>query len=1074
VGIVVPVIVVTVGEPAARLTESDEEVGEKYRLLRAADDAALEPRALLKAVRDSGGRVVDFIYHDINVIAARQQRLRREDLLGHSLIESLPALVPSGVFEKYVHCIDTGEPIVVDDLSYFGRTLDGPELQTHRYEMRGVRVEAEYLSLNWRDVNQRYVALEHLQQAREMLRVSADSMLDPQALLEATRDASGQIVDFLYSEVNKATCDYLGLSREELLGRGVVELMPGLADTMFAEYVRCLETGDPVIRSDFCYDNEILDESRRYDLRVTRATSTSLVLTWRDVTDRFHTAQRIAHSEALLRASIDSMLNPHALMGAVRDPDGRVVDFRYLAINQAACDYLGMAESDLVGHTQFEDTPNMRGSELQRRYAQCLADGQPVVLDDYAFFNEILDDARRYDIRATRAGADLLSLNWSDVTDRFRAAQRLAESERYYRLLAENVGDVVSIHRDGKFEWISPSVEAVLGAPPAYWIGREVREIIPPGYEAGHADRMQRLAANGVIQERSRVQTLDGRLLWVQLTLKILSGDDGHHDGYSASFRVIDDEVAAEQQAEDARRQQARADELYRRSVDSAAVGMCLVAPEGSFLDVNSALCDFFGYDAETLMKKTWQELTADESLEADLRNVADLVAGRIDSYRMTKQYIHADGHRVWGDLSVSCLRTPDGQVEVLIAQVVDITTEVQAREELDQARREKEREDERYRRSIDNAAVGMCMVTPDGHLYDINAAGCRFFGYDAQELNGTRWQEITAPQYREGEQSSWDGILEGRIDSYRIVKHYRHRDGRRIWGDLSVSGIRDGTGKLEHMIALITDITARVEADEQNRILARQLQQETDRVKAELESAAAYMSSIMPDGLQGRVNVSSRYLPSQQLGGDCIDYYWIDEDHLLLKLIDVSGHGIEPALLAVSVHNLMRSGSIAHEVLLSPEAVLTELNRLFAMDQQNDHYFTMWYGIYESSTRTLRYASAGAPPAFALNPTGGGTISVTDLSTPAAPIGMFDDAEFSSLTYSVPPGCRILIYSDGANEIALEDGKQLSVEGLKELTTRLAGSPHWSLDELVSELRGLGSSSVLEDDCSLIQVAFD
>ena len=384
----------------------------------------MEPWALLKAVRDSGGRVVDFVYHDINRVAAQQQRLRREDLLGRSVAESLPELVRSGILEKYVHCIDTGEPLVLDDLSYYGRTLDGPELQTHLYEMRGVRVETEYLSLNWRDVNRRSVANEQVVQTRELLRASADAMLDPQAILEAVRDSSGKIVDFAYREVNRALCDYLGLSREELFGRGVVETMPGIKGTLFPNYLRCLETGEPLVLDDFSYDNEILFDTRLYDLRVTRATSTSLVLTWRDVTDRFRNSQRIANSEALLRASADSMLDPQVLLEAVRDPVGRVVDFRYVSANQATLSYLQVTEQELIGRTTLDTLPNLEESGLLGRYAQCLADGEPVVLNDFSYFNHIIDDDRRYDIRATRAGPDLLTLSWTDVTDRFQAAQR--------------------------------------------------------------------------------------------------------------------------------------------------------------------------------------------------------------------------------------------------------------------------------------------------------------------------------------------------------------------------------------------------------------------------------------------------------------------------------------------------------------------------------------------------------------------------------------------------------------------------------------------------------------------------
>ena len=242
----------------------------------------------------------------------------------------------------------------------------------------------------------------------------------------------------------------------------------------------------------------------------------------------------------------------------------------------------------------------------------------------------------------------------------------------------------------------------------------------------------------------------------------------------------------------------------------------------------------------------------------------------------------------------------------------------------------------------------------------------------------------------------------------------------------------------------------------------------------AELESAASYLSSIMPRGLVGKVSVSSRYLPSRELGGDSFDYRWIDDDHLLVYLIDVSGHGLAPALLSVSLHNMLRSGSLGTEILLTPDAMLGELNRRFQMDQQGHHYFTMWYGVYEASTRTLSYASAGAPPASAFTSATGQPVAVTQLSTKSAPVGMFEDTVFVSHTYEVPPGCRILIYSDGASEITRGDDRQLSSADFTNVTSRVAEAANWSLDDLVAELRALTSTGAFEDDCSLIQLTFD
>ncbi|MGV1089539.1 MAG: PAS domain S-box protein, partial [Mycobacterium sp.] len=649
----------------------------------------------------------------------------------------------------------------------------------------------------------------------------------------------------------------------------------------------------------------------------------------------------------LLRASMDAMINPQVLIEAVREPGGKVVDFFYRNANRATLSSLGLSEEELIGASALKTLPRRDGPGLLPRLAQCLEDGQPVSLDDFPYFNKMLDEVRRYDIRANRAGTDLLAMSWSDVTERFRYVERIAESEERYRLLAENVGDVVCRLRDDTIVWVSKSVEHVLGAPPAHWIGRKAADFVVAEDQADHRNRVDELAHGGTVMGRARVLAADGTEHWVHMLVKPFIDADGKPDGALSSFRLIDNEVAAEQAVEEARRAQARADERFRRTINNAAVGMCLVTPDGRLHEVNDAMGRLFGLDAETMNGMYWQEFTAQEYLDEELEDFNAVLEGRIDGYRMIKHYTHADGHPVLGDLSVSCLRLPDGGVEMFIAQ--------------------------------------------------------------------------------------------------------------------------------------ITDITALMEANEQNRILAQQLQrqsdklqQQTDRLTAELESAASYMSSIMPTGLTGEVSVSSRYLPSRELGGDSFDYTWIDDDHLLVYLIDVSGHGLEPALLTVSLHNMLRSGSLAPETLLMPDEVLGELNRRFQMDQQGYHYFTMWCGVYEVSSRTLRYSSAGAPPAFAFNSATGGQVEVTELSTRSTPVGMFEDTEFTSRSYAVPAGCRILVYSDGASEITLADERQLSLAGFKDLTSRLAHAPDCTLDELIDELNALSPLRAFEDDCSLILLKFD
>lgn len=258
--------------------------------------------------------------------------------------------------------------------------------------------------------------------------------------------------------------------------------------------------------------------------------------------------------------------------------------------------------------------------------------------------------------------------------------------------------------------------------------------------------------------------------------------------------------------------------------------------------------------------------------------------------------------------------------------------------------------------------------------------------------------------------------------------------------------------------------------AAERVRVLTEKLRIESARVTAELDSAARYMTSIMPTGLSGVVTVQSRYVPAQQLGGDCFGYGWIDNDHLQLYLIDVSGHGVESALLAASVHNKLRVGSARPRELLRPELVLSDLNRHFQMENQGDHFFTIWYGVYQASTRRLRYCAAGAPPALCADP---GTDKSVELPSTAPPIGALPETEFTASNHHVPSGCRLVIFSDGAYEFTSIGQRPLEVpefERLVENNLRHGGT----LDDLVDQLRTLSVTGTFDDDCSLVQVNFD
>lgn len=132
-------------------------------------------------------------------------------------------------------------------------------------------------------------------------------------------------------------------------------------------------------------------------------------------------------------------------------------------------------------------------------------------------------------------------------------------------------------------------------------------------------------------------------------------------------------------------------DVLFSSAFHFAAIGMAIVALDGSWLKVNKALCNIIGYSQEELMSKTFQDITHPDDLDEDLRLVNQLIIGDIEAYQLEKRYFHKQGHIVHILLSVSLVKNKDGSPRFFISQIQDITRQKILELELENKAREDE-----------------------------------------------------------------------------------------------------------------------------------------------------------------------------------------------------------------------------------------------------------------------------------------------------------------------------------------------------------------------------------------------
>ena len=151
----------------------------------------------------------------------------------------------------------------------------------------------------------------------------------------------------------------------------------------------------------------------------------------------------------------------------------------------------------------------------------------------------------------------------------------------------------------------------------------------------------------------------------------------------------------------------AESEDLWRLMLQHSPIGMTVVAPDGRLLMVNRALCEMLGYAAEELTQHGFQELTHPDDLDADLALYHRTLDGEIDSYRMRKRYLHADGRLVWGDLSVALVRDAAGQPLHFISQILDVT--------------EQQENEERLEAIFETVNVGLLLIDAEGRYERMN-----------------------------------------------------------------------------------------------------------------------------------------------------------------------------------------------------------------------------------------------------------------------------------------------------------------------------------------------------------------
>jgi len=373
--------------------------------------------------------------------------------------------------------------------------------------------------------------------------------------------------------------------------------------------------------------------------------------------------------------------------------------------------------------------------------------------------------------------------------------------------------------------------------------------------------------------------------------------------------------------------------------------------------------------------------------------------------------------------------------------------------------------------RALGAAAEGITisdLSRPDNPLIYVNSGFERITGYSAASVLGKNCRFLQGPDTDpEAAEVIRTAVAEERACTVEIL-NYR-KDGSSFWNRLSITPVRDGQGRVTHFIGVQSDITDRRHAEEGLRLA-------NAKMKSDLVAAAKVQQALLPHALPEteRFRFAWRYRPCEELAGDTLNCFRLDETHIGIYIIDVSGHGVAAALLSATLsrmllpipgQSILYTDSSGRSVA-APEVVAERLNRQFPFDERTGQFFTMVYGVLDTATAAFEYVSAGHPPLIQLDQSG----QISELRREQFPIGIVPETGFVTDALQLQPGERLFLYTDGVTEAGDGAGRQYEVDRLCQVirTTR-AKTLDATLGDIVASIEQFCGDAQIRDDISIL-----
>jgi len=807
-------------ECTAEINKTNKHLDKEIKYRKAVERALREGEERYRLLFENAGALIQVfdkngICKMLNETAARYYEGAPGDFIGKSF-HDLRLEAANEYLERNRKILNTGVGQIFDELI---KLPSGRErwFLSNAQPIRDAAGNIFATQIISQDITERRNAENALMESEERYRLLAENVSDVIWTIDMNMNLT-----YVSPSVNKMR----GYTADEVITQKLDEILtPESVKVAKREYLRAIsgeETKEDLDKSYFleveqkCKDGStIWTELNVTFLRDSDGQPTGFIGVTRDISKRKKAEDALRESEKEYRNLFDSIPDPVAI----------VHENLNILFNQTFTQIFGYDHHDLEkGLTLIDMIPNDDDKEIARNRIEGRLLGKKIIPEfhNVNIINKqggiIPCEVKGTLIQYNGRPADLVILR--DITERKHVEETLRESEGRYRLLAENVTDVIwTADMNLKFTYISPSVKRLRGYSVDEALAQTMEEVMTPtsfetvmitfneALKEGKKDEQKDLNKSYVLE--LELNCKDSSTVWTEIKVSFLRDTASRPIGIIGVTR----DISERKRSEEARRE---TEEKYRMLIDNYDAPITVYDREGTTLMMNRAAAKWVGKNPEDLIGKGIREYLASE---------ADLMINRfrsvIDSEKGAdfEDMLELPSGKRWFWSNLQPVKDINGKTYAVQTISYDITERNQAKEALE--------------KSEERLALAL-QATTDG-IWDWNILKNEAYVSQAfKEMLGIKediailvpfdaWTSRIHPDHYDGVVRQLWAALEGKTP-YNVEYLVRNETGEYRWHNARGMALFNEEGKAFRMVGSIRDIHERMEKEEHIRSLTQQL----------------------------------------------------------------------------------------------------------------------------------------------------------------------------------------------------------------------------------------------------------